>query len=329
MKIFVTGASGFIGGHLIRKLLDEGNEVNALIRKTSNYPGISHKNLGVFYGDLDDVDVMKDAAKDADYVYHIAGVIHPVNVPEKFYWDANVKGTENVIKACIENKNLKKFIYCSSVTCYGHVDDEKNTIVDEEYPCHSQNLYGKTKYEGEKVVEAYAKDKGLKYIIIRPARVYGPGDMTLLPLFKLIKKRLYVNIGWDKCYMMPVYIDDLVDAFLLCMKTQAVNRAYIIAGSEFMDKRIFIQKIAGALGVWPPKLSVPVLPVQAAAFFCEQVFKILGKEPPLSRKKLRFFLMSRKYSIERAKKELGFNPKVGIEDGMLKTLGWYRQQKVI
>lgn len=329
MKVFITGATGFIGKHLVKSLVNEGYEVSVLVRKTSNLNSLKYLDINFFYGGLSDKEELIKAAKDTHYVIHLAGVIHPVNVSEKFYWNVNVKGTENVIQAALKSKNLKKFIYCSSVTCYGHVENDRETVVNEDYPCHSQNIYGKTKYEGEKLIEKYAKEKGLKYIIIRPARVYGPGDLTLIPVFKLVKKRLFSNIGFDKRYMMPVYIDDLVDSFKLALEKPITNRTYIIAGSDFMDKRAFIRMIAKALDVKPRNLSVPATPVKMLAFFCEQVFKIFNKEPFLSRKKLKFFLMSRKYSIERAKKELNFFPKVDLEEGMKRTLNWYKEKNLI
>lgn len=329
MKIFVTGASGFIGQRLAKRLVENGHKVSVLVRKTSNIEPLKGLKLNVFYGDLDDANVLEDACKDAEYVFHIAGVIHLVNVPDKVYWDANVTGTENVVKAALKSKSLKRFIYCSSASCYGHVDNESDTFVDEDYPCHSQNIYGKTKYEGEKIIEKYAKENSREYIIIRPSRVYGPGDLTLLSMFKLIKKRIFPNIGFDKCYMMPVYIDDLVDAFMECLNTDARNRIYIIAGPDFMDKRDFAACIAKALGVKPLRITVPTPVVSASAYLCESLFGIIKKQPPLSRKKLRFFLISRKYSIERAKKELEYNPKVAIREGLLRTFEWYKEKGFI
>ncbi|MBI2672986.1 NAD(P)-dependent oxidoreductase [Candidatus Woesearchaeota archaeon] len=332
--VLVTGANGFIGQHLVIGLLKKGYKVSALVRKTSNIEeltSINDKNFKVIHGDVTDYASLLEATKNIDFVMHLAGVIHPVNVDDSFYWNVNVKGTENVIKACVENKiKLKKFVHCSSVSCFGNLKDPDNTVLDESFPCNPENIYGVTKYNSELVAFDLAKKYNIPLTAIRPGRVYGPGDYSLKPLLKLIKKRLFFHVGSDKCYMMPVYVDDLVNAFILAMENpNATGNAYIITGSDAITKREFTNIVAKELNVKPNKLSFPKYFVIPSVYLLEKFFLLFNKEPPISRKKLRFFLSSRRYSIDKAKKELGYEPKENIINGMQKTIEWYNQKRII
>lgn len=328
MNIFVTGASGFIGQHLAERLAKGGHEVSILLRNPENAKLFKGLKLKIYYGNLDSGDILEKACKNVHYVFHLAGVIHPVSVPDSFYWNANVKGTENVIKAALKSKSLKKFIYCGSVSCFGKVKKQNKTILNEDSPCNPANIYGKTKYQGEKVVESYAQ-KGLKYIIIRPERVYGPGDKTFIPIFRLVKKQFFSCIGLKKQYMMPVYIDDLISAFIACINAKKTNRIYNITGPAWIDQKKFMESIASSMGITAGKIRMPLLPLLIGAVGCEAIFKLLHKEPALSRKKLRFFRISRRYNIQKAKKELGYCPKVNIEEGIEKTAEWYKENGFI
>ncbi len=334
IKVLVTGANGFIGSHLTKGLLDKDYDVNALVRKTSNLGElgqINNKNFKLVYGDVTDYGSLLKTTKDINAIIHLAGVIHQVNVEDSFYYDINVKGTENILKACIENKiKLKKFVHCGSVACYGNLKDPDSTILDEAYPSSPENIYGKTKYESEVVAFKIAKEHNIPLTVIRPGRVYGEGDYTLKPLLKLIKKRLFFHVGSDKCYMMPVYIDDLVNAFILALENpKAAGNAYIITGEEAITKKEFTDLIAKELGVKSNKISFPKSLVVPSVYVLEKIFLLLNKEPPISRKKLRFFLASRRYSIEKAKKELGFKPQININIGVKRTIDWYNKMNLI
>jgi len=309
MKILVTGATGFIGKHLVKRLITEGHKLKILIRKGSDTTKFSGLGVEPIVGNLADLNSLKFATKNVDLIIHLAGLIHPVNVPNKLYWDVNVYGTENLIRAAIRNK-VKRFIYCSSVTCYGSVDNEDRTIIDENYPCHSQNIYGLTKYEGENVCWRYSSKIGVT--IIRPSRVYGPGDLTLLPLVKLINKHIFFRFSFKKTYMI-----------------RSVGERYIIAGAEIIDKITFMNIISKVLKKRLIKIFIPKPFIIMLAFFIEITSKPFGVEPFLSRKKLKFFLMSRKYNIEKAIKELGYYPRINIEEGIKRAIEWYKERGYI
>ncbi len=333
-NVLVTGANGFIGQHLVHDLLNRGYAVKALVRKTSNLgelTSLNDKNFEIVNGDVTDYSSLLNATKHVNAVIHLAGVIHPVKVDDSFYWNVNVKGTENVLNACVENKlKLKRFIYCGSVTCFGNLKDPDNIVLDETYPCDPENIYGKTKYEAELLAFKFAKEHNIPLTTIRPGRVYGEGDYSLRPLLRLIKKRLFFHVGSDKCFMMPVYIEDLVNAFILALENpKAVGNTYIITGEDLLTKKEFTDLIAAELKIKPNKLSLPKLLVIPGVYLLEKAFLLIGKEPIISRKKLRFFLTSRRYSIEKAKKELGFKPQININVGVQRTIDWYNKMNLI
>lgn len=332
--ILITGANGFIGQHLVSALLNKGYAVRALVRKAGNLgelASIKDKNFEIVNGDVIDYNSLLNATKDVNSVMHLAGVIHPVNVSDDLYWSVNVKGTENVLKACVKNKlKLKRFVYCGSVSCYGNLEDPDNTILDENYQCSPENIYGKTKYEAELLAFRFAKEHKIPLTAIRPGRVYGEGDYSLKPLLKLIKKKLFFHVGSDKCYMMPVYVGDLVNAFILALEnSKAVGNAYIITGADILTKRAFTDIIASYLNVKPNKFSFPRWLVIPSVYLVEKLSLFVGKEPVISRKKLRFFLTSRRYSIEKARKELGYNPQINIDLGVQRTINWYNQKGLL
>lgn len=331
MKVFVTGGTGFIGGFLVKRLVEQGHDVKVLVRKTSNLKYLKGLEINKVYGEISDTKSLKEATKDIEAVFHLAGLIHPVNVPDSKYYDVNVKGSADLFRSAFENngKNLKHFIYCSSVTCYGIVEDESRPI-KEDHPCYGQNIYGKTKYEGELALKKLSEKYGVPITILRPARVYGPRDMSWRPILKLMKKGLFLNIGSGKSTMQPVYVTDVADAFVDVLDNKKTfGKAYNIAGTEVINKKQFLSLLARLIGKRLPKLNIPFFMVKTAAILNEALFLPFGKDPFVSRKKLKFFLMSRKYDVSRAKRDFGYDPKVDFREGLKRTVAWYKKEGLI
>lgn len=325
MKIFVTGATGFVGRYLVKQLAKK-YKVIALVRNKNKIKLLPKKNIKIVMGDLFSCDVLKKEMKGIDVVMHLAAVIREIAKGDRWFWDNNVKGTENVVKAACMNK-VKQFIYCSSVAVYGKVKD-KSKFIKEDYPCYGQNIYGKTKYEGELVTKKYCKKYKIPYTILRPGRIFGLGDIgaTFL-IYKLVKKGFFPMLGGGKSTMMPIYVEDLSKAFMKCIKNKkSYNKIYNVAGKDVMTKKEFIYLIAKKLNVKFLSLYAPIKSTLFVAKIIEFFFKLFNKEPPVSRKRLKFFILSRKYDLSSAKEDLNWEPKKDMEKGVEEMVVWYKKQ---
>ncbi|MEA3378821.1 MAG: NAD-dependent epimerase/dehydratase family protein [Nanoarchaeota archaeon] len=327
MKVLVTGANGLIGQHLVKRLLSQKHEVTAFVRKTSNLVMLKNfLNLKYAYGDVRDFESLDKAVQGKDIVFHLAAVVHLPYKEEQTYYDVNVNGTENVLKACLNNKNLKKLVHCSSVGCYA---PSQNRIY-EDSSCHSQSLYGLSKYMAEKLIKEFAKKYSLPYVVVRPARVYGPGDKTLLPLFEQVNKGRFVNFGKMDAKMMPIYVGDIVDAFIKCMELPVKDgQVYNLAGPKVLTTKEFMDTLALVMDKKVSRLTIPMPIVKFIALMVENVFGILNKDPPISLKKLRFFTHSEVYDTKKAEEDLGFKPQVNLEQGLNALYDWYKKQKIL
>lgn len=322
MKALVTGGTGFAGGHLVKKLSGLGHEVRVLARKTSIVDNIDLPGVETVCGDVTQRDSVFAAVKGMDRVFHIAAAYRQANLTQKDFWDTNYQGTKNIIDACVEYKT-KRLIHCSTI---GLVSSVKNPPADETTALCPGDAYQESKCAAELDVINLSKEKGLAATIIRPCAIYGPGDRRLLKMFKMIAKKRFLFFGNGKAYFHMVYIDDLVDAFLLASeKKEAIGEVFIIGGEKYVPLNELAALIADEFDVPVPKLHLPYLPFEAAAVIVEALYKFLKikKEPPIYKRRMAFFKKSRAFSIEKAKKLLGYEPKVDLKTGIHMTAEWY------
>jgi nucleoside-diphosphate-sugar epimerase len=300
-----------------------------LIRKSSSLNYLDTQKIKVFYGEVTDFNSLVEATKDIDVVIHLASLIHPVNVPDSMYYDVNVTGATNVLKAVKENNpKLKQFIHCSSVTVYGEVDDV-NVPITEDIPLKNQTtIYGVTKYKAELALKKLAEELNVPLTIVRPARIYGERDTSFDSMILLMKKKLFFNIGEGNTFMHPIYVKDCVEGIInsICNK-KSFDKAYNLAGPEVINKKDFLRILSKHLGKKFPEFNIPIFVVKSVAIINEALFKPFNKDPFVSRKKLAFFLGSNKYDISAAKRDLGYEPKVGIDEGLRRMVEWYNNRK--
>lgn len=328
MNVFVTGANGLLGAALVRKLAKK-HKVTAFVLKGTPLKELSSiKNVTIRQGNILDQKSIEDALGYCTAVYHLAAAVHVPDVMRKKLFMLNVKGTENVINACIQSKKVKRLVYASTIAIYGKVKDEKKAVIDESYPIVPVLNYGKTKLIGERIVRGLCQKNNIKYIIIRPSKIYGPGDKSLLPLLKLAGMGMSFTIGKGDGMTMPVYVDDIADAFYLALGSKKANTEYIAAGPDAVTKRQFVAMLAKAMGKRPRKIKIPSLPIMVLAHVGEKGAAIFNQHLKLTQK-LDFFLSSRMYSIEKAKKELKYSPSVTVEQMIAKTAEWYRNERML
>lgn len=325
-RVLVTGATGYAGSHLARRLIDEGQEVRILARSAGSASALEIAGAEVVTGDLTDRDSVRQAVRGAEVVYHIAALFRKAGLSDSAYWDTNTTGTINLLEAAHQS-GVSRFVHCSTVGVLGHIHDPP---ADEERPYGPGDIYQITKCEGEKAALRYQREKGLPVSVVRPAGIYGPGDMRWLKLFKAIARRRFAMIGSGETTIHHVYIDDLVDSFRLAAENPAaVGRVYIAAGARYVTLNELVRIIAREVGAPVPGLHIPLAPVRLLSGLCEDVCRILSIEPPLYRRRVDFFVKDRAFDISRARRELGYEPKVGLSEGIARTAAWYRERGLL
>jgi len=257
-----------------------------------------------------------------DIVYHLAAIYRSAGVPADTYRAINRTAVGRLVDAAA-TAGVRRVVHCSTVGVHGDVD---HPPANEDAPLKPGDIYQVTKLEGEQFARETAARRGIELTIARPSGIYGPGDRRLLKLFRNVVRRFPI-LGSGEIYYHLTYIDDLTDGFRLCGEhPAAANRTYILAGGEVTTLNELVRRIAAVAGVRPVSFHLPVWPFWMAGALAEAVCVPLGIEPPIYRRRVDFFTKSRAFDIGRARGELGYAPQVNLDDGIRRTLAWYRQQ---
>ena len=322
MRVLVTGATGFTGGHLARTLACRGYEVVALVRDEARAASLANSDVTLVKGDVRDAAALERAAAGVDVVYHIAAIYRQAGLRDEEYRAVNATAVGTVIEAAAA-AGVGRVVHCSTVGVHGDVEQPP---ASEEAPLKPGDIYQVTKLEGESVAREAGARNGVDVVIARPTGIYGPGDHRLLKLFRGVARRRFIVLGSGDIFYHLTYIDDLVEGFRLCGEVPAAaGQTYILAGGEVTTLNELVRLIADVAAVDPPGLHVPVWPFWVAGAACEAICAPFGIEPPIYRRRVDFFTKSRAFDITRARRELGFAPKISLREGIERTLAWYRQ----
>lgn len=326
INVLVTGATGFTGNALTKRLVDDGFCVKIIARNKSRVNPQLRSKIEVINGDITDQDVINEAVKNADIVFNIAAVFREPGISDKVYWDVHVRATELLLNSA-NNYGVKKFIHCSTGGVHGNIE---HPPADEQYRFAPGDIYQQTKLEGEKKVMDFFHRTGLPVVIIRPAPIYGPGDMRLLKLFKMARKKYTIVLGKGEIFYHMVYIDDLVRAFILAAETDtSAGEVFIVGGNETLTLNQLLEKIANEFNHPLREIHIPAKPFQIAGSICEKICIPLGITPPLYRRRVDFFTKSRSFDISKAKLMLKYRPEVSITEGIKRTAAWYKENKLL
>ncbi len=320
-RCLVTGGTGFTGSHLVRRLLERGHEVSVVDNsKGLFWDELEQSGARISLGSVTDKTMMDRSVAGNEVVFHVAAAFRGVDLPHKVYWEVNVEGTRNLLEASLR-QGVKRFIYCSTEGVHGHI---KNPPADESAPIAPKDYYQYTKWEGEKVVQEYVQ-KGLPSVILRPTAIYGPGDPErFLMIYRRVKTGIFPMFGTGRITYHPLYIDNLSDAFELAMEKEGVlGQAYLIADEDFIAIEDLVKAVAGVMGREVKIPHFPFWPLFLASFLCEVVCKPLGITPPIFRRRADWYRQNRAFTIEKARRELGYNPKIGLSEGLTRTYQWY------
>jgi nucleoside-diphosphate-sugar epimerase len=324
--IAVTGATGFLGGHITTRLLNEGCRVRILARDPQRAKSFEDRVAHIAYGDITNQDVLTRLFNACDTVVHLVSNFRVVKGPPESYQATNVAGTECALNAA-EKAGVRRFVHCSTIGVHG---DVKSTPATEETPFNPGDLYQETKLEAEFACRRKMQQSTMEIVIVRPTSQYGPGDMRMLKMFQMLAQGRFVLIGSCAANFHAVYIDDLVEGFWKVITTPGIaGEAFLIGGPGYVSLREYIDTAAEAVGAKRPRIRLPYWPVHAAAWACEGLCKPLGLEPPLHRRRVRFFKNNRAFSIDKARERLGYDPKIDLAEGMQRTVAWYREQGLL
>ncbi len=321
MKILVTGATGFLGGKTIELILKEGHEAVAFVRSTSNTEGLP-KNIEVREADLFDEASLERAVQDIDVVIHYAAYFDFYPRDEELMFKVNIEGTKNLMNACVGTQ-VQRFIYCSTTETMGPIRFPPGTEDTELKPDFS---YGESKIQAENVIREISKDTDLPHIILRPTGVHGEGDLYVMyeVMQQLNEGKVFALPTDLSARFMYTHIDDVAAGFVAALNPMsALNNTFILCPDEPMSWDEFVDVVTTRLGVKPPRLRVP-------AIFAK--FGMVLLSPFKNRKKNSFFwhgksvdmmLTERVYSNEKAKRLLGWVPKVTMVEGFKRAIDWY------
>ncbi len=323
---FVTGGTGFTGGYLCKNLIKRGYEVRALVRKGSETSDLTNPGVEIIEGDFTDRASLHGKMAGSDLVYHIAAAYRQEGIPKKEFWRVNVEGTRNLLECALENR-VKRFVHCSTVGVQGEI---ANPPASEDAPYNPGDWYQNSKLDGEKLALDYFSNKGLKGTIVRPVGIYGPGDKRFLKIFRYVKNGKFKMIGSGNVLYHLTFVEDLVEGIALAgEKEAAIGQIYTIGGSEYVTLNVYVNHLAEIFDTKISKLKIPVWPVWTAGLICELICRPLRIEPPIFRRRVDFFSKDRAFDISKAKKDLGYGPKVPLREGLKITADWYQEQGLL
>lgn len=326
MKILVTGATGFTGHNLSARLLREGHEVRILVRSKKRVQLDPSPNLEIIEGDIRDKSIVDSCVKGTEKIFNIAAMFRSAKSVDQDYHDIHVGGVQHILTAA-QRYEVPRIVHCSTVGVHG---DIKVAPADEESPYAPADIYQRTKLEGELWAREFADKNKLNLSVVRPTAIYGPGDMRLLKLFKLASKAVTPIIGSGEIYYHMVYIDDLVEGFILAgEKESAIGEVFIIGGEEKMQLNDLLKTISKIIKSSDKAIHLPAKPFQLAGSLCEKICIPFNIEPPIYRRRVDFFTKSRSFSIDKAKQLLQYSPQYDLYTGLSKTADWYSQQGLL
>jgi nucleoside-diphosphate-sugar epimerase len=318
MNVLITGAGGFIGSHLVDSQLEQGHHVRAVdLHLDLLRHQLAHPHLEAIRGDIADKNSLQKFVEGVDVVYHLAGAHLDVSLSDEHYRRVNVGATLHMLEKS-RQASVRRFVHCSSVGVIGDVD---NPPADETTECRPTNIYEQTKLEAERAALDYFRRTGFPVVVMRPAWVYGPRCPRTAKLMRTISKGRFFFFGDGQNLRHPVYISDAVKGLELCASAEGVNgEIFIIAGENAVPVSKLVNLISKELGVLTPRLRFPIPLGLLGGFGLEMAFRPLRKNPPFSRRSVDFFRKHNAYSIDKAKRMLGYQPKVDLRTGIQETI---------
>lgn len=326
MKTLVTGGTGFIGSHLVEALVAKGCGLRCLVRPTSDTRHLKKLGIELVYGDLLDKESLRKAIDSSDVVYHLAGEVYSKKSSD--FYKVNVEGTRNLIEACV-GRNIGKFIYFSSIAAVGP-SKNKETLLNEDTPCNPITAYGKSKYEAEKLISSYFNLYDFPAVILRAPIVYGPGQSSeVTRIFRLIQREQFRIIGNGEALKSLCYIENLIEAAISAEQNESSKgKIYFVADEKPYTIIELARTIAEIENVKLSHLYINSIVADLSWFWFRMLDKILGLSI-LSLHTIKAMTLNFGCDIAKARRELSYQPRISLKEGIQKTVEWLYEKKLI
>ncbi len=320
----VTGANGFVGSHLVDYLLGKGDEVHCLVRKSSNLRWLEGKNVVIHDSGLFDKDELKKVLNNVDYLYHVAGVVKAKK--EEGYFKGNVETTRNLLDTALEvAPNIKRILIVSSLTASGPA--KLDNPVTEDTPPHPITTYGRSKLAQEELAKTYMNK--LPITIVRPPAIYGERDTEIYLFFKTYQKGLMSLIGFSKKELSLIYVKDLVNGmYLAATNEKAKSEIYFISSTEFYTWPQIGETLQKIINKRAITLRLPHTLVYGIAAIAQFFSMFSSKAATFNIEKARDFVQEAwTCDTSKAERDLGYTQNYSLDEGLKRTIDWYRSEK--
>ncbi len=321
MRVLITGATGFIGSHLAAELHRKGYELRCLVRRSSNLSSLSDLPIEYVYGDLFSEQVLCEAVRGTQYIYHVAGITKAKTKAD--YFRGNHIATKNLLHAVrTEKPQLRRFVHISSQAAVGPT--RGGTITDETTPFHPITTYGISKMEAEK--ECLAVMEEIPITIVRPPAVYGPRDKDIFEFFNTMNKGLQPMVGFNKKEVSLIHVKDLIDGIVLAAEADiGAGETYFISSERFYNWKEVGEITSRIMGKKVLHVRIPEIAVYTIAAIAELYSLVSRRAVLLNWEKAKDIVQdSWTCSIKKAMTELGFKESFTLEQGITDTVGWYK-----
>jgi nucleoside-diphosphate-sugar epimerase len=320
-RILITGATGAIGGHLVKRLREEGHICRCLVRKTSKIENLKKYEVEFVYGDICDADSLKGITRDIDIVFHLAAEGHVSSSSKAAYikfQKVNVEGTENLLREC-QNSEINKFIHFSSTAAMGLIE---NVVADENTDCVPATPYQIAKYQSEQTAINMWYDKGLPVVVLRPCMVYGEGCKgEYLRIFNYMKRGIFPKLGRGKKLTPLINVKNLIDSAVNAMESGVPGNVYLLI-DQSVEIDVLRKKV---LNILSTDSFYPYLPAWFGLILVdcyEKISKILGIEPKITKRNIKSTISDRIFSTAKAEKDLNYKRRVSLDEGLKETIKW-------
>jgi len=322
-RVLVTGASGYTGTVLVKKLVAQGASVRAIARTSSNLTPFEGLPIEWIRGDVFDPATTTQATQGIEYVIHVAAAYREAKITDETYHKVHIESTKLLAQGLLGAPNFKRFVHVSTVGVHGHIDEPP---ADETYRFSPGDIYQRTKAEAELWIREFAATNNFPIAVVRPAAIYGPGDKRLLKVFKMASKPVFPLFGRGQGLYHLIHVDDLTDIFILAaLHPAAAGEAFIAGNASPSRLQDIASTIADEIGNTKMRfVRFPAWPLFLAADICEAICKPLGIEPPIYRRRVAFFTKDRAFDTSKLKRLLGYTNRIGVDEGLRSTARWYR-----
>ena len=322
-RVLVTGATGFTGQVLLRKLCAQSLRVRAMARPSSSRAALADLPVEWVVGQVYDPAAVERAMEGVDYVLHVAAAYRDPGIEDAEYGRVHVESTQLLAAAALRQPSFRRFVLVSTAGVHGHVE---NPPADENAPFRPGDVYQRTKAEAETWLRDFARANALPHAVIRPAAIYGPGDRRLLKIFRMAKAPVFLMLGRGKGLYHLVHVDDLTDAIVrAAWHPAALGQAFICGAPSAIPLTEIGRIVADELGRPFRPLRLPAWPFFLLADIVETICRPLKIAPPIYRRRVAFFTKDRSFDTRTIRDLLGFACRWENEAGLRATARWYKE----